>query len=634
MSETGVHQRLAAILAADAAGYSRLMATDEQGTMAALDAARGVFRSQVDSHHGRVIDMAGDSVLALFETATGAVSAALAVQAEIETRLAGVPADRRMRFRIGIHLGDVIEKADGSVYGDGVNIAARLEGLAQPGGITVSDAVQSAVRHRIAVTFEDLGEQQVKNIVDPVRAFRVVEAGAGHPSATASAQAPASFAQSVLRWRWWVAGTIVVVAATVLGAYFVMPAMRGSGQGAGGPPLLSLAVLPFKATGGAADEMFAESFTRDLTAALGRSVFGSPVISNNTLAAYRGKLTDARTVGKDLNVRYLVEGEVARNAGQVVVGLALVDALNAKQVWNGRIETPAAKVSEWPELPVLKATLSVRGALNESEQRRLANQPVRDAKPLELVFRALMTDASTREGLDKEKALCEKALHLDPELPETLICKVWTISDELSLGPNASRAQLVKEADDLSRRAVALSGNDAMAWLARGDALQLQNQWEAALGALSRTIQLDPSRASALVSLAFQMIWTGRPGEALPLLARASDIDPNKVGFEQQLACRAYLALGRYDEAIASCERSASKAEHWLVHIYLAAAYAQKGDTAKAVAAKNRALTRKPEFTIAWARTWVMQISDNKLYHEQFDKYFVPGLRKAGFAEK
>ena len=152
------------------------MSRDEAGTIAALDAARAVFRSEIELHQGRVIDMAGDSVLALFDTATGAVSAALAAQEKLESLVEGVPVDRRMRFRIGVHLGDVTEKPDGTVYGEGVNIAARLEGLALPGGVTISDAVHGAVRHRVAANFEDLGEQQVKNIVDPVRAFRCLKA--------------------------------------------------------------------------------------------------------------------------------------------------------------------------------------------------------------------------------------------------------------------------------------------------------------------------------------------------------------------------------------------------------------------------------------------------------------------------
>ena len=173
MSDSDLKQRLAAILAADVAGYSRLMAADERETVAALDSARKIFRSHIEACQGRVIDMAGDSVLAVFETVTGAVSSALAIQEEINRSGETVPADRRMRFRIGVHLGDVMEKADGTIYGDGVNIAARLEGLAEPGGITISDAVQGAVRGKVAASFVDQGEQHVKNIPYPVRAFAV-----------------------------------------------------------------------------------------------------------------------------------------------------------------------------------------------------------------------------------------------------------------------------------------------------------------------------------------------------------------------------------------------------------------------------------------------------------------------------
>ena len=177
MNETGLHHRLLSIFAADAAGYSRLMSDDDHATVvaldAALDAARELFRSHIEAHEGRVIDMAGDSVLATFETASGAVQAALAVQARLQADASALPESRKMRFRIGIHLGDVIEKADGTVYGDGVNIAARLQALAEPGGINVSHAVHGAIGKRVDANFDDLGEHEVKNIAAPVRAFRV-----------------------------------------------------------------------------------------------------------------------------------------------------------------------------------------------------------------------------------------------------------------------------------------------------------------------------------------------------------------------------------------------------------------------------------------------------------------------------
>ena len=178
MSGSDLRQRLAAILAADAVGYSRLMSLDERATVHALDAARKVFRIHIESDRGRVIDMAGDSVLAVFDTAAGAVSAALAAQARIAERLAHEPEERRMRFRIGIHMGDVMEKADGSVYGDGVNIAARLQTLAEPGGVTVSESIRTAVKGKVGAAFEDQGLQQVKNISEPIHAYRIIEAGA------------------------------------------------------------------------------------------------------------------------------------------------------------------------------------------------------------------------------------------------------------------------------------------------------------------------------------------------------------------------------------------------------------------------------------------------------------------------
>jgi adenylate cyclase len=190
VSGTNLRQRLLAILAADAAGYSRLMAVDERATVAALDAARAVFKARIESNRGRLIDTAGDSVLAVFETATGAVVAALEIQDELAASGVAVPEDRRMRFRIGLHLGDVIEKADGTVYGDGVNIAARLQALAEPGGITVSESIRSAVKGKVGASFEDQGERGVKNVADPVRVWRVCVGAAGSPDSPPPSSQP------------------------------------------------------------------------------------------------------------------------------------------------------------------------------------------------------------------------------------------------------------------------------------------------------------------------------------------------------------------------------------------------------------------------------------------------------------
>ena len=298
MNSTGLKQRLAAILAADAAGYSRLMAADERATVAALDAARAVFRRQIEANHGRVIDMAGDSVLAVFETATGAVTAALGVQQEIDASSSDVPDDRRMRFRIGVHLGDVIEKLDGSIYGDGVNIAARLEGLASPGGVMVSDAVQGAVRSKVSASFSDQGEQTVKNIAHPVRAFSV-QAGGTAPSPAASS-----------------AG---------------LPRERPSEKP-------SIIVLPFTNMSGAPEqEFFADGLTEDILTDLSRfrELF---VISRNTSFKYKGQAVDVKKVARELGVRYVVEGSVRKSGNRVRITVQLIEAESDHHIWAERYD--------------------------------------------------------------------------------------------------------------------------------------------------------------------------------------------------------------------------------------------------------------------------------------------------------
>ena len=305
MHEAAITQRLAAILAADAAGYSRLMAGDDRATVVALDAARAVFRSQVDAHQGRIIDMAGDSVLAVFNTATGAVAAALAVQAELNASAADVPEPRRMHFRIGVHLGDVIEKADGTVYGDGVNIAARLEGLAQPGGIVVSDMVHGAVRDRLQADFEDAGEHSVKNIPRPVRAFRV--AGCTNGAAAGMAAAAAS-------------------------------APRRD------PP--SIAVLPFKVL---SDDprigFLADGLVEDVIALLAR-VAGFQLIAQSSSFAFRNQELGVAKIARDLGVRYIVEGSVRPVGEQVRLSTQLIDAVTARVPWSGRFEGRSGDIAD------------------------------------------------------------------------------------------------------------------------------------------------------------------------------------------------------------------------------------------------------------------------------------------------
>ena len=344
MAQPEFKQRLAAILAADAAGYSRLMSLNERTTVAALDAARAVFRTQIEASQGSVIDMAGDSVLAVFDTAAGAVTAALAIQLGVNILAEAAQEDRRMRFRIGVHLGDVIEKADGTVYGDGVNIAARLERLAEPGGITVSDSVHIAVRGKLAADFEDQGEQTVKNIADPVRAWRVHGADpmTTPPAALAArAVAPNASAASV-------------------------PAIDLSL-----PDKPSIAVLPFtNMSGDLEQEYFTDGITEDIITELShfRSLF---VIARNSSFSYKGQSPDIRRVGRELGVRYLLEGSIRKSANRIRVTAQLIDALTGNHLWAEKYDRVLEDIFEVQEELTRSIVVAIAPHIDEEERNKV-----------------------------------------------------------------------------------------------------------------------------------------------------------------------------------------------------------------------------------------------------------------------
>ena len=335
MAEAVIKQRLAAILAADAAGYSRLMSADERATLAALDSARAIFRHHVEAHQGRVIDTAGDSVLAVFDTATGAVAASLAVQQALAAAAAHVPEERQMRFRIGVHLGDVMEKADGTVYGDGVNIASRLQGLAEPGGITVSDAVQSAVQGRVDASFSDQGVQEVKNILHTVHAFRVV---------AARSEAPAGAPEPSKR----------------------LPADKPS-----------IAVLPFaNMSGDSEQEYFADGISEDIITGLSRLRWFF-VIARNSSFAYKGKSVDMKRVARELAVRYVLEGSVRKGGNRVRITAQLIDAQSGNHLWAQRYDGDLTDVFALQDEITQKVVAAIEPRLLEAEGiRRAARRPI------------------------------------------------------------------------------------------------------------------------------------------------------------------------------------------------------------------------------------------------------------------
>jgi adenylate cyclase len=640
------HQRLAAILAADAAGYSRLMSIDEASTRAALDAARAVFRSHIESNHGRVIDMAGDSVLAAFETAAGAVNASLAIQQQLETLVAGVPADRRMRFRIGVHLGDVIEKADGTVYGEGVNIAARLEGLAQPGGVTISDAVHGAVRHRIPATFEDLGEQQVKNIIDPVRVFRVLQAsaqagGVGAALAAVRASRLRSFVGlnplRIGRGLAMVAvltGVIAVALWSYLGGHLLS---RGAPTAA--PPAMSVAFMPLTVSSNdASTAQKAQEWSRTLTAMLlledsAIRVVPTPASQPKAVGADR----DVGTLTRGLNVGYLLEG-VLRSSPEGVTGdMHLTSGATGEQVWSGTASVKATDTGNDEVRTLRKTAAGIATSLSTSEVRRVLAQPSTDATAMDYVLRARSVseggEAGTLQRTREAQRLFEEALRRDPNLVPALLGLGSEMSSEIDTNPQVDHARALRRWDELTALAVKLNPAHPDVWEARAAVLSYLGQWNAALEVVERAVRLDPYGSRILVKGWILTNAVARPADALALIEHYIALDPpGGVGLLRQ-ACEAHLLLGQYEQAIARCERAKGlKSEDWWIDMFLAAAYANHGDLAKAVAARDEVLRLVPGYSMT--RLKANGYSVNPEFIRLAEAHFHSGLRKAGLPEK
>lgn len=637
------HRRLAAIVAADVVGYSLLMGRDDSATLAGLKAHRQeIIDPKIAEYGGRIVKTTGDGLLLEFPSVVEAVRCAVDVQRGMAERNASVPPERQIEFRIGINVGDIIIDGD-DIYGDGVNVAARLQTLAEPGGICVSRVVRDQVLDKLSFAFEDLGAQEVKNIVRPVEVYRV-------DLGSEAQQAPLRRR----RWKrlmrgprqWLVGGAAVLVLAGISAltlSQFWKPAVP-----AATPPHFSVAVLPFAAPAASpADEQFAAALVNELTNDLAMTVssMGS-VVSHSLAATYRGKAIDARAVGRELNVRYLVEGDVRRAGERTVVSAQLINAGNASQVWSDSQEVdPALPMQGVAGLSILLGR-QLRGALIEDEYRRAGGSPLSPgANAMDIALRAhavylqgnYVSNADWRKGLADARKEFERALRLDPNLVYAMVSWADTVDDELHDVHAADHDRLVHELDEITNRAVGSDRSSPTAWEKRVLALTWQWRWQAAIEATTRMSTLVPNSPWPFVHRAVITLYTGKPAEALEWLGKALAVDPRSQNEElqrQALAyrCEAYLVLGRYDEAIADCEKSEALNDYWDKHAYLAASYALKGDAAKAEAEKTLLLKDQRGLTIADLKA--MRLSNDPTFLQQTETHFYAGLREAGIPER
>jgi adenylate cyclase len=592
LTDNRVERRLAAILAADVAGYSRLTGLDEEGTHVRLrERLRGLADPKISEHRGKVVKHTGDGVLAEFGSVVDAVRCAIEVQRGMAEQNATMPQVKRIEFRIGIHVGDIIVD-DNDIFGDGVNIAARLEGIAEPGGVCISDDAQRQVRGKVDFAFEDMGPQNLKNIVEPMRAWRLRMNASGSPAAP------------------------------------IEPPVEST-QALALPDKPSIAVLPFQnMSGDPEQEYFADGMVEEITTALSRFKWLF-VIARNSSFTFKGKAVDVKEVGRRLGVRYVLEGSVRKASGKVRITGQLVDAVTGAHIWADRFERDMANVFALQDEVTVAVVSAIQPKLFQTEIAMATRRRPENLTAYDLFLRAMQQFyLSTREGLAEAIRLAHRALELDPQfgLVTALagVCHMQRVLYGYAVDPQFDR----KEAVRLLRLALSIDDGDpdtiAMAAIISA---YMVGDCEREIEMANRAVALNPNSFLAWSSRGHVFRIAGLPEEAIRSFERAirtSPVDPRLhlmfVGMGM-----AFIELRRFDEAIVAGKKAQRQNPSFPPASFcLASAFAHLGRDGEAREAAARLLETDPVFTIS-ARMGRRRQSHLKL--------LIEGLRKAGLPE-
>ena len=592
-------RKIAAILVADVVGYSRLAGADEDRTLARLRGLRSdLIDPAIDAHHGRIVKRTGDGSLIEFRSVVDAVRLAVEVQSAMVERNAGVPPDRRIEFRIGIHLGDVVEEADGDLMGDGVNIAARLEGIAKPGAICLSEDAYRQVKARLDMQVADLGPVQLKNIAEPMRVFSI-EIGVAARPRRGPTEPDATERLSVALKQ---------------------------------PDKPSIAVLPFEnISGDPEQEYFADGISEDVITGLSKLRWFF-VIARNSSFRYRGKKIDVKRVARELGVRYVLEGSVRKGGSRVRITAQLIDAATGNHIWADHFDGDLSDVFALQDEITKKVVAAIEPRLLEAESLRSQRRSPKDIDAWDMLMRAnslfwRLTNTETEAAI----AILRRAVELHPDyapaqslLAFMLLMTRWAVRTASEFEPE------VKEAANLAARAAQLDDSDPWAHLSLAWVAFAQRQTNEALDEYRRALELNPNFAAARGYLGLALALDGRSDEAIENIEHAmrmSPRDPQNSLFNAGLAAAHYLA-GRYTEAVGFARRSSQQRQGLIAGSrILIASLAQAGQIDEARAALQRSKEIHPNLSIAWIEKYVPYTAGPMAK-------FVEGMRKAGVPEQ
>src|SRR5216684_247415 len=575
------------------------MGEDEEATLRTLSSHRKLIDSLIEEHHGRFVNSAGDSVLAEFASVVNAVQCAVEMQTTLKAENANLPPERRMEFRIGVNLGDVMVDGE-QIYGDGVNVAARLESLAEPGSIFISGSVHEQVGNKLALGYQDLGEQSVKNIAKPVRVYRVLlETGGAPPRETRRV------ARKYLRRGVFSIAALAIIATTVVLVQHLSlkpPTPSASIPPAQTPALPlpdkpSIAVLPFTNMSGDRDqEYFSDGITDDLTTALSRlpDLF---VIARTSAFTYKGKAVKVQEVSRELAVKYVLEGSVRKADNQVRITAQLVDATTGDHIWAAYYDRGLRDIFSLQDEIVRRIVTTLNLQLNLTEKGVRVAKRTDNLEAYDYLLRGMeFQENLTKEGNEKARQMFEKAIELDPKYTDAY---AWLgnllASDQVSQW-NPHGYDLAMK---LEQQSIALDNSNALAYAIMSFVLNDKRQSDLSVAAAERAVLLEPNLALGYIALGFALTDSGKPTEALVAVHKAMRLDPEGQFYNSFVEGRVYLLMGRYEEAIPAFKRELARHPHFITaHALLIACYVELGRNEEARAEAAEVMRINPQFSL------------------------------------
>ena len=628
MGQEDFKRKLTAILSADAAGYSRLMAEDETATVKTIASYREIIASLIKQHRGRVVDSPGDNLLAEFSSVVDAVQSAVAVQNEIQTRNAELPDNRRMEFRIGINLGDVIDE-DGRIYGDGVNIAARLEELADPGGICVSKTAFDQIETKLPLGYEYLGEQSVKNIPKPVGAYRVLM----KPEAVGKVFGEKRFLGRFSRMTAMAAIIILVIIAGGLVSWNIYLQQLKKIEPASVdkmefqlPDNPSIAVLPFiNKSGDPKQDYFSDGITETIITALSQiqNVF---VIARSSTNTYKGKNIEIKQVAEDLGVRYVLEGGVQKTENRVRISVQLIDAITGKYMWAERWDRDLVDIFALQDEITRKIITSLNVTLLRGESARLVAQKIDNLDAyLKYLEASKIQERLTKEDNLIARQMFEEAIALDPNYPAPYTMLGMNHLIDASYGWAESFDKSVTATENLAQKALSLDDSSPLAYNLLASVHLFRLEYKKAIDLYRKAVALSPNASGIHAWLGVSLLHVeGKAEESIEEFKIARRLDPFTPDWILNYSAVAYRVNGEYEKAIEILQKVTKRSpDYWLSHFELAANYGLLSRKNEARAAAAEVLRIRPDFTIA-------KLFDHEFRDKADKERTIEVLQKAG----